>query len=480
MRDIFIERRDKLLRIAIKENHRLKECFIEEETFEPVPGEIYGGIVKNIVPAIKCAFIDIGHKKNAYMRIDSSYTKKSLKKGQEVLVEVIKEELGDKGAKVNNFISIPGRYIVLTNLNTSLEFSKKIEDNDFKVRISNSIKKPEDLGIMVRTNAQFVDIETLNEEVDSLYSTYKDILRDYNFTLKPKKLYGDGSILYKILRDFVTIDTKSIVVDSKEDYHIIKRFIQGKSEINLELELYEDYRNLFDYYGIEKEILSLRNSKVTLPCGGYIIIEKTEAMYVVDVNSGKNLSGNTMDKTAFITNIQAAEEVARQIRLRNLSGIILIDFIDMKDEGYKKSVLEELFKGFQGDKNKTVIYPFTELNLIQIARRRRGKNLYEYIEEPCKHCKGNGKRLKLSYITLLMRNEILKADAEGRINDIYIEVNEAYESGIKGDIVNFINEICGLEKNIYLKFTNIEYFHVEPLIFMNQIENVKKYKVVYD
>lgn len=481
MREIFIERRDKTLRIAIKESDKLLECFIEEETFEPIPGEIYKGVVKNIVPAIKCAFVDIGHGKNAYMYVDSKFNNTKIKKGQEVLVEVIKEELGEKGAKVSNIVSVPGRYTVVTNGGKDISFSKKIEDEAFKKAILDSIKKPEEAAVIIRTNAQFASVETIKEEIEMLYEKFKDIVVQYKHTLNPRKLFGEGSILFKVLRDCVTSSTTKIVVDNKEDFHSIERFIEGKPEINLELDLYEGYRSLFDYYQIEKEILSLRHNKVTLQCGGHIVIDKTEAMYVVDVNSGKNVGGKSMDKTAYITNLQAAEEIARQIRLRNLSGIIVVDFIDMPDEGHRKEVIEALEKGFGGDKNKTVIYPFTELNLVQIARRRKGKNIYDYMEEPCRCCKGNGKRLKLSYISLLIRNEILRVDAENNIKDIYIEVNELYEEAVKGNKIQFLGDIGALDKNIYLNFVpSVEYFHVEPLIFMNQIENVKKYKITYD
>ncbi len=478
MRNIFIERRNNLLRVAIKENEKLIECFIEEETSEPLPGEIYRGVVKNIVPAIKCAFIDIGHKKNAYMYIDNRFKNTSIKKGQEVLVEVIKEELGDKGAKVNNGISIPGRYCVITTLDDRISFSKKIEDKEFKSKVLSSISAPKDIGVKIRTNAQFVGIEMIDSEILELYAIYEDIKKMYNYSISPKKLYGDESIINKILRDCITLDTEKITVDSKKDAETIKKYIEDKKDICLKLELYDGYRTMFDYYGIEKEILALRNHRVNLPCGGHIVIDRTEAMYVVDVNSGKNVSGKNLDKTAYITNMQAAEEIATQIRLRNLSGIIIIDFIDMKENSCKADIIRILEKGFEGDKNKTVIYPFTELNLVQIARRRKGKNIYEYIEEPCKACKGYGKKLKFSYITVLIKNEILKVDSENNIKDIYIEINDIYKDYISDNLFEFIKSIDAFNKNIYLNYvTTVEYFNVEPLIFANQIENVKKYKI---
>lgn len=478
MREIFIERGNKLLRIAIKEKEKLVECYIEEDSNEPFPGEIYKGSVKNIVPAIKCAFVDIGHEKNAYMYIDKKYNNVKLKKGEEVLVEVVKEELGNKGAKVNNFITLPGRFVVLTNENTNISFSKKIEDKAFKGYIESNIKKPENIGILLRTNAMEAELETINKEIEELYEVYKDIYDKWKYSLKPKKLYGEGSIIYKILRDSVTTETKKILVDSLEDYNIVKDFIDHKLNAEVHVELYEGHRNLFDYYGIEKEILSLRSHKISLNCGGYIAIDKTEAMYVVDVNSGKNTSSKSMEKTAFITNAEAAAEISRQIRLRNLSGIIVIDFIDLNIDEDKNKIMEILKEGFAEDKNKTVIYPFTQLNLVQIARRRRGKTIYDYIEEPCIECKGLGKRLKLSYISLLIRNEILKVNSDNTIKDIYIEINSLYKEFIEGNLLEFLSSIGALDKNVYISYlSNTEYFKVEPLIFHSQIENLKGYKV---
>lgn len=477
MKEIFIERQKELLRIAIKENDRLKECFLEEETGEPYPGEIYKGIVKNIVPGIKCAFIDIGHKKNVYMYIDNKFKNTKLKKGEEILVQVIKEDLGSKGAKVTNAISIPGRYCVLMNLNKDVSFSKKIEDKALKEYICMNIEKPKDIGVMIRTNAAGVSVETINEEIDKLYGIYNEISNKANFSVKSGILFNAGGILGRVLRDKISGVNCKIYVDSQEDYDYIKEFSGDITDTKISIKLHEEIRSIFNYYGIERELLSLRNNKVGLNCGGYIIIDKTEAMYVVDVNSGKNVKSTSIEKTAFITNYQAAEEIVRQIRLRNLSGIIVIDFIDMDNEENRQKIMECLNEGFIGDKNKTVIYPFTELNLVQVARRRSGKSIYDYIEEDCGTCLGKGKRIKFSYICMLIRNEILRINEQRDINDIHIEIDESYKNDIKGDILGFVKNIDALDKKIYVTYKKEEHFKVEALIFMNQIENLQISKI---
>ncbi len=475
MNDIYVERREKNLRVAIKENDILKECYIDEEKEGPSLGSIYKGIVKKIVPGLNSAFIDIGYKKQCYMIIDLKH--KNLKCGDELILEVIKEGVGSKGAKVTPNFSLPGRYVVLENGEDSLIISKKIQDNNLKMFFKNNINT-NGIKVTIRTKGQFAHLEDIQDEINKLYTLYEDILRQGKYSLKPKKLYGDDDFIGKIIRDKISDNTKNIFVDSREDYVKLKEFLDKNKSLDVDIKLFENGITLFDFYGIEKEILSFRNNKVSLKCGGSIIIEKTEAMYVIDVNSGKHINQRNIEKTAKETNLEAAREVARQVKLRNLGGIILVDFIDMHKDEDKRLIIGTLKEEFKDDKNKTKVFNFTELNLVQISRARFGKSIYNYIEEPCTTCNGHGKRLKLSYIYLLIKNEILKRSSLGQIKDFYIEINSVYEKDIKEDIFGFLKDINGLNLNIYLEFKESNGFYkVEPLIFKNQIENVKQYLV---
>lgn len=478
VREIFIERQNDILRIAIKNNNKLKECFIEEDSKEPMPGEIYKGIIKNIVPAIKGAFVDIGYKTNCYMYIDKKFKNTHMKKGQELLVQVVKESAGKKEPKITNAISIPGRYCVLNTLNKELTFSKKIVDEEFKTYVKCNIDKPDDIGIMIRTNGEKVSVDVINNEIKNLYNSYVDIKNKSMYSIKPGLLIKNGGILGRILRDKLNHNTIKIYVNEKQDFDEISEYVKSIEDVDIHLEFHQEERELFDYYGIEKEILQLRNPRVHLECGGHIVIEKTEAMHTIDVNSGKNVKSSSIRDTAFITNIQAAEEIVNQIRVRNLSGIIVIDFIDMEDENKKRKVLEKLYRGFEDDKSKTIIYPFTELNLVQIARRKIGRAIYEYINEDCPKCAGSGERVKFSYLKFLIKNEIKKINENNKMENVYIEINNSYEVDIKEDIMNFIKEINAIDKNIFLKFQNLnELFKVEPLLFKNQIDNLENYRI---
>ncbi|MGH4125903.1 MAG: Rne/Rng family ribonuclease [Clostridium sp.] len=478
MKEIYIERQEEFLRIAIKENNKLKECFIEEDSNGPIPGEIYKGVVKNIVPAIKCAFVDIGHDKDCYMYLDEKFNNTKIKKGDEIIVEILKEGIDKKGAKVTSAFGIAGIYSVIVNMNKDISFSKKINNSDFEDMVTSGLNKPEDVGVMIRTNAFDVDLSVLNDEVQELYEIYKGVINHAQYSRNPILLFSDAGAINRTLRDILDKNTFKIVLNNESDFEYAKKFTDHRSDISVKVELHKESRMLFDYYGIEKEILSLRNHRISLKCGGNIVIDKTEAMYVIDVNSGKNVKSHSLQKTAQSTNIEAADEIARQIRLRNLSGIIIIDFIDIEDLDARKSILNTLRVGFADDKNKTVIYPFTQLNLVQIARRRRGKSIYEFIEEPCKHCLGKSSRVKLSYIQFLIKNEISKIHKEQGIKDIYIEIDEIYQKDIMEDVLEFVRLIGALENSVYVNFIpHLEKFKVESLIFANQIRNLQTYKI---
>lgn len=478
MKELFIERREKLLRIAVRNNEKLEECYIEEENNEPKQGQIYKGIVKNIIPAIKCAFIDIGLEKNCYMYLDRKFNNMNLKKNQEVIVEVLKESIGDKGPKVTNCFSIPGRYVVIETLYKEIRYSSKIQDEEFKRQVINNIQKLEEVGIKIRTNALKVSIDTLNEEIQRLLIIYKNILREFEFNNKIKLLYEGEGILDKILRDKLDLDTSKLLINNEKDFSYIKEALKINTDVHCDVELYKENRTLFDYFGIEKEILALRNNKVLLKSGGHIVIDKTEGMYVIDVNSGKSVKNNTMEKTVYSTNLEAAYEIGKQIKLRNLSGIIIIDFIDMTNLAFKASILDILKKSFENDKNKTLVFPFTELNLIQIARKRNGKSILEYIEESCEECKGKGTKLKYSYLTELLRNEILKISNGFNIENVYIQISNSYEKTITNNVDSFIDNIKAAEKKVYVNFVeNKDYVKVEPLIFSNDIEKMQKFKI---
>ncbi|MDD3223820.1 MAG: ribonuclease E/G [Clostridium sp.] len=479
MKNVYIERQSDFLRICISHDKKLVECYIEEEDRDRVsPGQIYKGIVRNIVPAIKCAFVDIGTGKNAYMYLDSRLNNLSVKKGQELLVEIVKESMGSKGPKVNNNITVPGRYSVIDTLDNNMKISKKLTDKDLQEKFKSEIKKPFDAGIMIRTNAKNVSIDEINMEISQLYKIYKNILKKSEIMIKPNLLYDAGGPMGRVLRDSIDRNTSKVVVTDKNDYDFISDYFKEKYDIKTEVELYKNSIPIMEYYDIENEILNLRDKNVKLDCGGYLVIDKTEAMYVIDVNSGKNLKGRNIEKTAEITDLDAAAEIARQVRLRNLSGIIVIDFIDIQSKIVKEKILKTLNDGFRSDKNKTIIYPFTELNLVQIARRRRGKSILSYIDESCSCCFGKGTVLKFSYLKHLLMGKVLRISEQNGIDQIYIELGNAYKKQITDDTASFINDIGAKGKVVYLKYVNDpKRLKVEPVAIKSEMQELAEYKI---
>ncbi len=478
MKEIFIERNQKLLRIAIRKNEKLQDCYVEEENNNPKIGEIYKGVIQNIVPAIKCAFIDIGYNKNCYMQLESKNNKCIYKKGDEVLVEIIKEDVDKKGPKITTKISIPGTYVVLTTKHNLVEISSKINDNDFKTTIKELIDKPKDIGIVIRTKAVNTSIESLNVEIKELYSIYSNIVKRFNYSNKIGLLYSDEGILSRTLRNAIDGSSTKFIVNNEEDYLYCKETLEKLPFSDYNIEMYNGALSLFDYYNIEKEVLAFRNSKISLPSGGNIVVEQTEAMYVIDVNSAKNVKSYNFRETALNTNLEAAKVIAEQIRLRNMGGIILVDFIDMKEEKDKEIVLKVLKDGFKDDKNNPQVYPFTELNLVQISRKRYGKSIYDYVLEPCHTCRGKGNKIKLSYLANIIKSKVARIKQEQGVKDIFIEMDDIYEVEIKSNIIEFISLIDCFDKNVYIGFLpHLDRVKVEPIIFANQKRNFETLRI---
>ncbi len=481
MEEIYIERENELLTIAIKKDNKLEEVFFEEDKDEPTPGKIYLGVIKEILPSAACIFIDIGFEKKAYMNIKKKKYD-SFKKGSSLLVEVMKERDGDKGPKVTSDVTIAGRYAVLLCNSRGVKFSKNLaEQNIFKKYIQENIHKSDDVGVMIRTNAINVDIAVINEEINSLYNKYCEIIKEAKYKLKPGVVYDGGGIIGRIIKDILTSSTNRLVTNNEDDYRVIEDFSLNKGDLDFELIEYREQEDLLSYYNIDKEILSLRHEKVILKSGGNIVIQKTEAMYVIDVNTASNISGKNIGEVAIQTNIEAAEEIPKQIMLRNLGGIIIIDFVENQTKEESSRIVQVLKNGFKNDKKKTLVYFPTSLNLVQIARKKRGKTIYEYLEDNCLACRGKGKKLKLQYIKRNISNQLIRISSNFDVKNIYVEINEIYKEEIQGDIISFIISIGAIDKKVYINYLqNYEGIKVEAMIFASQTKKIEHLKVYGD
>lgn len=477
MKQVFIERSDEFIRIAVEKDKR-PILFYIEDIGELFPGQIYKGTVKNIVPAIKGAFIDIGKNENVYMPTGAKFNNINIKKGDEVIIEVLKDKGENKKAKVTSAFSLPGRYVVLDTLNKKITFSSKINIDENISRLKETIKPCEEFGFVIRSNAQNIDVQEIIDEVESLKKLYFNIVKKARFSLNNGLLYDVGGVIEKVLRDIVDENTSKIYTNNNEDYHHIKNYISAKKDIHTDIEFYENERTLFHSFGLEDYILTLLNKNVTLESGGFIVIDKTEAMHVIDVNSGKSVKGADIKDTALKINIEAAKEIANQIILRNIGGIILIDFIDMKDANDKKLVMQELQKAFEENNDKVVIYPFTQLNLLQVIRRKRGKSILEHIEENCNNCSGRGTKVKFEYISVLIRNEIIKYRNSNNINEFIITLNSYYRHSFENKIDELLSQSYIKDCKIYINYCDDNnLLKVEPVLFEEQRKSYIKFKV---
>lgn len=468
MIELFIEE-DRFRRIAIKKNGVLAECYFEDRNQEVRSGDIFLGIIRKKVKALNSVFIDIGQKKNAFLFVNEQEKFQDYKEGQSILVEVIKEEEGSKGTKVTDKISIGGRFVVLFP-GKGISYSKKISREDFLEK--HGSQKPRDgFRILFREAAMAATREEIIKEIEGIELEFLDILKKSDTGVGPKKLYGESSILDRILRDRLS-EIHMIYSDTRETGDYLK------NDFGLPSLIHGNGRSLFDFYGIEQELLKLRQKKVQLKDGGNLVIEITEAMVVIDINSAKYTGKLNKEDMAMTMNLIAAEEIARQIRLRNLSGIILIDFIDMTSE-VNRARLQKAVEGLLSDDPLfSRCYPLTELNLMQLTRKKKGYPIHRFLEEDCERCGSTGKVLSFEYLKKLMKNELMKKVDNIEIKDYLLVVDRPYEVQVRNDLSGFLNEIGAEGKRIYLEFSDgKEHFNIEPLVFRNQIQEKEKFLV---
>jgi ribonuclease G len=408
MNYIFIDTKDGVEKVGIVENDKLVEFYLNYENKGQMVGNIYRGRVKNVLQGMEAAFVDIGDDKNAYLDLKSAIpqdlkSKKDInirdvvKVGQEIIVQVVKEPTETKGAKVTTNITLPGRLIILTPYSEKISISRKIQDEEEVNRLKAIGDKiiEDKIGMIFRTNSQGVSETILEKEYSDLVDLFRKIEKEKNFLPCPKLIYKEMDLSEKVIRDSYNEKVDKIIVNDKEKYN---RLIELEDIFFPGIKGKLFYDEDFDINYQECIINGLKSAldrKVPLKSGGYIVIDETEALTVIDVNTGKFIGNINLEDTVVKTNLEAAEEIARQIRLRNLTGIILIDFIDMKDHKDIELIIEKLEEYLSQDKNKANIVDITKLGLVELTRKKTRNSLSNNFTEICPTCKGKGKLYKL-------------------------------------------------------------------------------------
>jgi ribonuclease E len=391
--------------IAVLEDGIAVEHYINQSSSGSLVGNVYLGRVQNVLPGMEAAFVDIGKGRNAVLYagevnwdaagLDGQPKKIEtvLKSGDTVLVQVTKDPVGQKGARLTSQISLPGRFLVYVPNNPMTGISRKLPDRE-RSRLKTILKAvvPEDAGVIVRTAAEGASEEEIGRDVARLAAQWSDIELKSKTASPPTMLYGEPDISIKVVRDIFNEDVKKLIVSGADAWETVEQYVSYVApDLADRLEKYVGTNDVFAEYRIDEQIAKALDRKVYLPSGGSLVIDRTEAMTVVDVNTGKFIGqGGSLEQTVTKNNMEAAEEIVRQLRLRDIGGIIVIDFIDMVQESNRDQVIRRLIECLGRDRTKHQVAEVTSLGLVQMTRKRIGAGLLEVFSETCDHCQGRG------------------------------------------------------------------------------------------
>lgn len=448
-REILINAAGHETRVAILEDGQLVELMHDRPDRTRIVGDIYLGKVEAVLPGIQAAFVDIGTEKSAFLHAsdvedhegrengddeedgdsDRRYRpiQETVSRGDEILVQVTKEAIGTKGPRATNQLSLPGRFLVYLPHGSHVGVSRKIEDRDERARLKElgrELLGDDGGGVIVRTVGEELTREAFEAELNSLRKRWRKIPSRVRQADAPSLVYEEAKLTSGIIRDLFSEKVDLLVVDSAELVHEIKSYLgQVSPDLLDRVRRYRGEKPLFDEYGVEEEIRRAFQRKVTLPSGGHIIIDPTEALVAIDVNTGGYTGRKDPKETVLRTNLDAAREIARQLRLRDVGGIIVCDFIDMDDPEYRERVLHEMRSHLGRDRARSKVFGISELGLMQISRQRVRPSLYQAMTEPCPHCGGTGRILTPQTVVRRIERAVRRAATTGESRELTVRVH---------------------------------------------------------
>ncbi|MEK6656889.1 MAG: Rne/Rng family ribonuclease [Nitrospirota bacterium] len=464
--EIIINATGEETRVAFLEAGEITELYIDRKRDRGIAGNIYKGKVIRVLPGMQAAFVDIGLEKAAFLyvsevsanieeyakmmedetdeariefesdTVEAVKAKKAsavliedlLQEGQEIMVQVIKEPIGTKGPRVTTYITLPGRYLVYMPTIEHIGISRRIEEEAERKRLReliNRLKKP-GAGYIIRTVSEGVSNEEFKADIEFLELLWQNIQQKRDKLSAPSLLHTDLDIVFRVVRDLFTPKVDKLVVDSKQEYMQVKEFIDSfLPMLSSRVELYEKDEPIFDAYEVEIEISRALGRKVWLKSGGYIVIDHTEALTAIDVNTGRYVGKRNPEETILKTNLEAVKEIAYQLRLRNIGGIIIIDFIDMLKEKNRKKVFNVLQEALANDKARTNILQISELGLVEMSRKRTREDLLRALCEPCSYCEGRSYLKSPTTICYEIFREIRRSAASSSSSKIMVTVNSS-------------------------------------------------------
>jgi ribonuclease G len=466
-------------RVAITEDSTLIDFFVDNPEKRRLVGNIYLGKIARVLPGIRAAFVDIGFKHDAFLHfsdigdsfsefqsvineeeseisveddIDESVKEESresknvipkLHKGQDLIVQIIKEPVANKGVRISSAISIPGRFCVLLPFDNKIGISKKISDFRERKRLKYLAKGiiPENCGLIIRTAAKEQDEKSLESDLKYLVNTWHKIQSIVKDSDPPTLLYKDLTTTTSVIRDLFTPNVTKVFIDSKVLYKEIRDYVQlVQPELMDKVEYYKSRMPIFETFKIEEQIKTLMGRKVPIPNGGHIVIDHTEAMTVIDVNSGRYAAKKEQELNSLKTDLEASREIVRQLRLRDIGGLIVIDFIDLEEEKNRKKIYDELRKEFKKDRAKIALLPMTDFGIVQITRQRVRQNIVQSINEVCSYCSGTGLMTKRSSIIHDIDEWFKRYKSEGKNRSLILSVHPSLSNDLRIGLLSTLNK----------------------------------------
>jgi len=498
-------------RVALLEDETIVELFIERKGSRDNTGNIYKGRVQRVLPGMQAAFVDIGLNQAAFIYVDdvvrNNYAdieeqfscneeddedgedgdrrptlvqkeekdniEDLINEGQEVLVQVSKSPIGTKGARITSNISLPGRFLVLMPTSSHIGISRRIEEETERQRLKNIVSElssNSSMGYIVRTAAEGVHKEKLAYEMGFLKNLWCNIQKKYQTAGTPSLLHQELNLSLRAVRDLLLQEAEKLLIDSKKDYGSVLAFLDTfNPSLKDSVELFEGKEPIFDAFNLEGDISRALKRKVWLKSGGYIVIEHTEALVAIDVNTGRYVGKYNLEETILKTNLEAVKEIAYQIRLRDIGGIIIIDFIDMEKKSNQEKVFSALSEGFTKDRSKTHILPISDMGLIQMTRKRTRKPLTRLLCDPCPYCDGEGYIISKKSICYTIYREVLRYAADMIGSRLTLRVNPEVADFLHGEENRLIP---GLEKTIGKQIVIYpdSRYHMEAFEFVESTE----------
>ncbi len=474
-REILISVETSEKRVVILQDGKMVDFFMERESSGQYAGSIYKGRVNTIIQGIEAAFVDIGLEKNGFLHVSDVLDKSSilknilpdedeptirtpkgkknprigdiLKPKQEILVQVVKEAMSTKGARVTTFISIPGRYLVLTPFDSGVGISRRISDRVERQRIKDIFKKielPDKMGCIVRTVAEGRTEKELRNEANYLLNLWTRIKARAEKQSAPIKVYEEYGIVLRMIRDKFTEEVSQLLVDSKEEHARVTKFLKAfMPSLRKNVKLYKGRTPLFQKYNLEKKIDELFERKVALKSGGSLVIEQTESLVAIDVNTGSFTGKRNLEETAFKTNLEAAEEVARQLMLRDVGGIIIIDFIDMEEKAHRDKVFTRLQEKLKDDKARINLRAISAFGVVEMTRQRMHKSIESTSHVECPYCAGKGVIKSAETVAIETVRKIDKVLSSERTKHKHISVliHPDINNALLSDQANMLSDI---------------------------------------